>query len=295
VALSKYLELTKLRVTSLNVLVGMTCFVLAQLPRIDWQTLALFGLVSYLAVGGCGALNSYCDRDLDKLMNRTSRRAIPSGEITPRNALLYGLMLLILGLSITYFVFGAPTFFMVSAGAVVYLFVYTLWLKRRSDWNVVVGGVSGSFAALSGWVATGNIVGLTPVLVAFLDFLWTPGHLWGLAMAKVNEYRRASVPMLPVTIGLRRAAHYLFLFNLFTLITSFLFPMFGLMGTVYSVIAGVCGLVLLWKSSKLISSPSQEEGFKLFKLSILYLTCIMVGLIVDRAVELWNHARLCFL
>jgi protoheme IX farnesyltransferase len=264
----------------------MTCFVLAQLPRIDWLALALFGIVGFLAVGGCGALNSYYDRDLDKLMDRTSRRSIPSGAITPRNALLYGLMLLTVSLSITYLVFDRLTFVMVSAGAIVYLFVYTLWLKRRSVWNVVIGGVSGSFAALSGWVAAGNIIGLTPVLVALLDFLWTPGHLWGLAMTKVNEYRRAGVPMLPVMLGLGRAARYLFLFNLFTLTSSLLFPMLGLMGLVYSVIAGVGGLGLLWKSWKLISSPSQEEGFKMFKLSILYLACIMLALIVDRAAEL---------
>jgi protoheme IX farnesyltransferase len=285
-ALSKYLELTKPRVTSLNVLVGMTCFVLGQLPRIDWLTLTSFGVVGYLAVGGCGALNSYYDRDLDKLMNRTVRRSIPSGTITPRNALLYGLMLLTASLSITYFVFDRLTFIMVSAGAIVYLFIYTLLLKRRSEWNVVIGGVSGSFAALSGWAATGNIIGLTPVLVALLDFLWTPGHLWGLAMTKVNEYRRAGVPMLPVTLGLRRAARYLFLFNSFTLTASLLFPLLGLMGPVYSIIAGVGGLALLWKSCKLISSPSQEEGFELFKLSILYLACIMLALIVDRVAAL---------
>ncbi len=231
-------------------------------------------------------MNSYYDRDLDKLMNRTSRRSIPSGAITPRNALVYGLMMLIVSLSVTYFVFDRLTFVMVSAGAIVYLFVYTLWLKRRSDWNVVIGGVSGSFAALSGWAATGNIIGLTPVLVALLDFLWTPGHLWGLATSKVNEYRRAGVPMLSVTLGLRRAARYIFLFNLFTLASSLLFPMLGLMGLVYSIIAGVGGLALLWKSWKLISSPSQDEGFKLFKLSILYLVCIMLALIVDKVAEL---------
>jgi protoheme IX farnesyltransferase len=264
----------------------MTCFVLAQLPRIDWPALALFGIVAYLAVGGCGALNSYYDRDLDKLMNRTSGRAIPSGAITPRSALLYGLMLVAASLSITYYVFDWLTFVMVSAGAIVYLFVYTLWLKRRSDWNVVIGGVSGSFAALSGWAATGNMIGLAPVLVALLDFLWTPGHLWGLAIAKAKEYCRAGVPMLPVTVGLRRASQYVFLFNVFTFSSSLLFPFSGLTGPAYSAIAVSAGLLLLWRSWRLLKSPSEIHGLKLFMLSIVYLSCIMGALVVDRVIFL---------
>jgi protoheme IX farnesyltransferase len=281
--LNKYLELTKPRVTALNVVVGMTCFVLAQLPRIDWPALALFGIAGYLAVGGCGALNSYYDRDLDKLMNRTARRAIPSGAIAPGNALLYGLLLLVTSLFLTYVAFGKLTFVTVSIGAIVYLLIYTLWLKRRSDWNVVLGGVSGSFAALSGWAATGSIIGLTPILVGLLDFLWTPGHLWGLAIAKVNEYRRAGIPMLSVTRGLKRAARYLFFFNVFTVGSSLLFPAVGLVGPAYSIIAVVSGIALLWRSWRLINSPSEEEGLKVFKLSILYLGCIMFALMLDRA------------
>src|SRR3990170_5236942 len=129
-SLTKYLELTKPKVTTLNVAVGITCFVLAELPRIDWPTLIMFGAVAYVTVGGCGALNSYYDRDLDKLMDRTCRRAIPSGAITPVNALLYGLTLLTVGLFAAYFVFGKLAFGMIAMGVVVYLFIYTLWLKR---------------------------------------------------------------------------------------------------------------------------------------------------------------------
>jgi len=284
--LSKYLELTKPKVTALNVLVGMTCFVLSQLPRIDWFSLALFGIAAYLAVGGCGALNSYYDRDLDNLMSRTSRRAIPSGAIAPRNALLYGLLMIAFGLCLTYLVFDRFTFVLVSIGAFVYLFVYTLWLKRRSHWNVVIGGVSGSFAALSGWAATGNVISLAPVLVALLDFLWTPGHLWGLAIARVKEYSRAGVPMLPVTVGLGKASQYVFSFNVFTLSSSLLFPFLGLTGPVYSVIAASAGVLLLWRSWKLMKSPSEIHGLRLFMLSVIYLSCIMGALIVDKVLLL---------
>jgi protoheme IX farnesyltransferase len=282
VPLDKYLELTKPRVTSLNAAVAITCFVLAELPRIDWPTLIILGTVAYLTVGGCGALNCYFDRDLDKLMDRTSRRAIPSGAIPPVNALLCGLILLTVGMFGAYFAFSKLAFGMIVMGAAVYLFVYTHWLKRRSRWNVVIGGVSGSFAALSGWAATGNVFSLTPMLVALLDFLWTPGHLWGLAIAKVKEYRLASVPMLPVTLGLGIASRYVFMFNVLTFASSLMFPLLGLTGPVYSVIAVFAGVLLLLRSWKLYKSPSERQGSKLFLLSVAYLSCMMIALIVDR-------------
>ena len=282
VPLDKYLELTKPRVTSLNVAVGITCFILAELPRIDWPTLIIFGTVAYLTVGGCGALNCYFDRDLDKLMDRTCRRAIPSGAITPVNALLYGLILLTIGMFGACFTFSKLAFGMIVMGAAAYLFVYTHWLKRRSRWNVVIGGVSGSFAALSGWAATGNAFSLMPLLVALLDFLWTPGHLWGLAIARVKEYRRASLPMLPVTVGLRTASRYVFLFNVLTFASSLLFPILGMTGPVYSVAAIFAGALLLWRSWKLLILPSEGGGFRLFLLSVVYLSFVMGALVIDR-------------
>jgi protoheme IX farnesyltransferase len=280
--LTKYLELTKPKVTSLNVAVGVTCFALAELPKIDWPALIAFSAVAYLAVGGCGALNSFYDRDLDKLMDRTCRRAIPSGAISPRKALLYGLVLLGTGLLFAYLVFSMLALAMIVMGAVAYLFVYTRWLKRRSRWNVVIGGVSGSFAALSGWAATGNMIGLAPMLVALLDFLWTPGHLWGLAIARVKDYGRASVPMLPVTSGLKIASRYVFSFNVLTFVSSLLLPLLGLTGPVYTTIAVFAGAMLLWKSWSLLKSPSEGQGLRLFMLSVTYLSCIMAALIIDR-------------
>lgn len=280
--LTKYLELTKPKVTGLNVAMGITCFAIAELPKIDWPTLITFSAIAYLAVGGCGALNSYYDRDLDKLMDRTRRRAIPSGAISPHKALAYGSILLGTGLLFSYIVLSKLAFAMIAMGAVAYLFVYTLWLKRRSQWNVVIGGVSGGFAALAGWTATGNVISLTPILVALLDFLWTPGHLWGLAIARVKEYARAGVPMLPVTAGPRVASRYVFSFNAVTVALSFLLPLLGLTGPVYVAIATFAGVILLWRSWELLKSPSEGRGLRLFMLSVCYLSCIMAALIIDK-------------
>jgi protoheme IX farnesyltransferase len=282
VPLTEYLELTKPKVTALNVAVGITCFALAELPKIDWSTLITFSVVAYLAVGGCGALNSFYDKDLDRLMDRTRRRAIPSGAVSPPHALAYGAVLLGSGLLFAYFVFSRLAFAMIAIGAVAYLLIYTVWLKRRTRWNVVIGGVSGSFAALSGWAATGNMISLAPMLVALLDFLWTPGHLWGLAIARVNDYRRAGVPMLPVKTDLSATSRYVFLFNALTFVSSLLPPLFGLAGLVYTMVAAFAGTMLMWRSWRLWKSPSEELGLRLFMLSVVYLSCIMAALIIDR-------------
>jgi len=190
-----------------------------------------------------------------------------------------------------YFIFSKLALAMIAMGAIAYLFVYTLWLKRRTRWNVVLGGISGSFAALSGWAATGNVISLAPILVALLDFLWTPGHLWGLAVARVKDYGRAGVPMLPVMTGLRTASRYVFSFNVLTFVSSFLLPLFGLTGWAYTTIAGFAGAMLLWRSWRLLKSPSEERGFRLFILSVAYLSCIMAALIIDKVFLLSFHPQ----
>ena len=207
----KYLELTKPKVTLLNLLVGVTCFLLAAYPTVDWLKLVAFAIVGYLAAGGCGVLNSVYDRDVDKLMARTSKRAIPAGYITTSRALTFGTALIGASFAFSYFFFNPLTFLMLALGLVFYLLIYTVWLKRTSPWNVVIGGFAGCFAGFAGWAAAAGTLSLTALLVGALDFLWTPGHLWGLAIKKMKEYKSAGIPMLPVKVGLNKA-HRLFFY-----------------------------------------------------------------------------------
>ena len=280
--IDKYLELTKPKVTLLNLLVGVTCFILAAYPAIDWLKLAAFSLVGYLAAGGCGVLNSVYDRDIDKLMTRTSKRAIPAGYVTSVKALTFGTAMIAVSFAASYFFFNPLTFLMLALGLVFYLLVYTVWLKRISPWNVVIGGFAGCFAALSGWTAAVNTVSLVPLLLAALDFLWTPGHLWGLAIKKMKEYKLAGIPMLPVKFGKNKAAKIIFCLNAGTVAFSFLFPVFNLTGTIYLVIASVAGIAFLALSLWLAAFPSEKGGFRVFLLSMPYLTFIMLGLIIDK-------------
>jgi heme o synthase len=280
--IEKYLELTKPKVTLLNLFVGVTCFVLGAFPAINWINLAVFAVAGYLACGGCGVLNCVYDQDTDKLMQRTSKRAIPSGTITPRKALFFGSLLTAAGISISYFFFNALTALMMATGAAFYLVVYTVLLKRTSSWNVVVGGLAGCFAALSGWTAAANTVSLLPILVSAVDFLWTPGHLWGLAIKKVKEYKKAGIPMLPVTVGVKKAAKITFLFNVGAIACSLVLPALGLVGILYTAVAVSAGAWFMAESRKLLVFPSETRGFKIFLTSMPYLAFLMVGLLVDK-------------
>jgi protoheme IX farnesyltransferase len=284
--INKYFELTKPKVTLLNLLVGVACFVLAAFPAIAWFKLALFAVAGYLAAGGCGVLNSFYDRDIDRLMTRTSKRAIPAGQVASNKALILGVAMISASFALSYLLFNPLTFLMMTLGTVFYLFIYTVWLKRISPWNVVIGGFAGCFAGLAGWTAAVNTVSLMPLLVAMLDFLWTPGHLWGLAIKKVREYKSAGIPMLPVKVGIVRASQAVFFLNAFTVAVSFLFPLLHLTGTIYLAVALIAGSAFLLQNRGLLFSSSEKQGFKVFIASMPYLTCLMIGLVIDKIVAI---------
>lgn len=280
---NNYFQLTKPKVTLLNVLVGVTCFVLATYPSINFSALALFSIVGYLSAGGCGVLNSVYDRDIDRLMKRTSKRAIPSGFVTPQKAGIFGTLLVASSLALSYFYLNPLTTAMVGLGAVFYLLVYTLWLKRTSAWNVVIGGIAGCFAALSGWAAAANSLSPLLIMVVIIGFLWQPGHLWALAIKKAQEYKAAGVPMLPVTIGIEKTSKIVFALNLATAVFAVL-PMFFFSGPIYLTVATVAGAAFVLTNRGLLNAPTEASGFRVFIASMLYLMCLMVGLILDRII-----------
>lgn len=282
---SGYLELTKPKVTLLNMFVGLTCFVLVAFPLIDWLRLVAFLFAGYLAAGGCGSVNCFVDADLDRLMLRTAKRAVPTGKVPRINALLYGIALIASGLAVAYFFLNTLSMGMMVLGAVTYLGVYTAALKRASSWNVVIGGSAGCFAALAGWAASGASLTLLPLLVVVLDFVWTPAHLWGLVIRRMGEYRGAGVPMLPVTLGVKRASWVILLFNLITFAVSMLLAVFGGAGLLYMAFAVPAGCVLLLVSAMLVRFGSPQWGFRAFMVSMPYLVMIMSGLIIDAVVR----------
>ncbi len=279
-------ELTKPKVTALNIAVGLTCFALAGFPSISWVGAATYFLVGYMVVGGCGALNCYLDRDIDAVMERTRQRAIPTGRVAARVAFAWGAALVVIGLAATLILFGTETALYVSLGSVFYLVIYTLWLKRSSRWNVVIGAAAGSFAALSGWSAAGLPLAATPLLVGLLDFLWTPGHLWSLAIKRVEEYREANVPMLPVASGVGTASRLVLAFNASTVVFTLLLPVLGLTGIVFAAASAWSCVKLMRATRDLLSSPSPELGGIVYLASMPFLGSVMLGLLLDRALFL---------
>ena len=241
----------------------------------------IFSFLAYITAGGCGAINCYIDKDIDGLMPRTAKRAIPSGKIKPKTVFNLGTILIIIGLSLTYLLYGLTTWMMITLGAVFYLLIYSIILKRRTKWSVIIGALAGSFAALAGWTATRTPIGILPIFVGVLDFLWTPGHLWSLSMAKVDEYKVANVPMLSVKSGLKRTSQFIFLFNSATVIFSFIFILTGLPGLVFTIIATIFGARLVYISYRLMKEPSPEKGMEVFIASIPYLAVLMIALVLD--------------
>ncbi|NLZ29208.1 MAG: protoheme IX farnesyltransferase [Methanomicrobiales archaeon] len=275
-----YLELTKPKVVLLNLLVGLVSFVLAA-PVPPPIPLCIFLVTGYLAAGGCGAINCWYDRDIDRLMARTSERAIPREVLSPRQVLLFGSALLTAGLLAAAWTLPGPTALMMAAGAGTYLIVYTVWLKRTSPLNVVLGGAAVCFAAFAGWTAAGApFPALTPVMIALLGFFWTPGHFWALAVYRDGDYRLARIPMLPARAGRYPAARAIYAWNVATVGLTLLIPVLTAIDRLTLVIMVPAGLLLLHLSRGLLRSPSDDGAVRLFSFSIAYLLSVLLALLV---------------
>src|SRR3972149_2090669 len=244
----------------------------------------------FFSAGGAGAINCYIDRELDKHMTRTRNRPIPSGRISANRILTLGLALSFAGIGLAVVYLNYLTAFFIGMGIFWYIFVYTLWLKPRTKWNIVIGGAAGCFSALAGWSAVTGAVSLEGLLVAALIFLWTPGHFWGLAIAKTKDYSEVEVPMLPVVEGISRASFYTALSN--ALLFPFTIALFLLtVNWSNAVAAVVVGAILaainirfLIANIRLARVPDQFKAWKVFKLSAQYLFFVLVLIVIGHII-----------
>jgi len=209
-ALADYVGLLKLRIAALLLLVAASGYLVTSGPAVQPAPFVLLIASGLLASGGASAVNHWADRDLDPVMARTRDRPIPQGRVPATHALVLGVALLAAGIALALFV-NVLTALFIALGFVVYVFVYTLGLKRRNVWNIVIGGFAGSCPALAGSAAAANAVGLGPALIALLVFLWTPGHFWALAFGLKRDYAKAGLPMLPTLLDDKTAAKYIVL------------------------------------------------------------------------------------
>jgi protoheme IX farnesyltransferase len=290
--LRDWVALLKPRVMSLVVFTGLIGLLVA--PGHLHPVLA-FTAVLCIAVGAgaCGAINMWYDRDIDALMQRTRNRPIPTGRIAPGEALGFGVTLaiasvIVMGLAVNMI---AAAVLALSIGF--YVFVYTMWLKRRTPQNIVIGGAAGAFPAVIGWAAVTGSVDLVPLILFAIVFFWTPPHFWSLALWANDDYRRANVPMLPVVAGAKETRRQIVLYSLVLVPLSLAPWAIGFSGPIYAIAAAVLGagfLLCVWRVARDrqdatgVSLTGDAPARAAFKYSILYLFVLFAALAVDRLV-----------
>ena len=287
-AVREYLEVSKPRIVVVLVIVARTSMLAASrfdnTPEVGWDISMwnlLFLIISgTLASMGSSALNHYYDRDIDKVMQRTSKRPIPSGKLLPQKVLLYGLILSAVSVILAVLTLNMVTASMIALGIFIYVVVYTIWLKRNNPSNIIIGGFAGSAASMAGWSAATGSIDLLGFLVGLLVFLWTPAHFWCLAIKAREEYVTVNVPMLPVLVGNQKTATYIFYNTALLLPYSLALYFFGL-GVVYTVIAAIAGSLMLIYHYKLAKEPTPEFAWKAYKVTAPYLVVIFVGIALD--------------
>lgn len=286
-ALTMTVSILKLRIGSFVALAALVGILTAG-GAMGWVEAAVFTLAVLGASGAAGAYNQYYERDMDRLMARTAGRPfargiLKAGPIWP----LSFLALLAGALFMAWSVGGTLATVLVFLGAATYAWVYTVWLKRRSVWNVVIGGASGSFALLAGAAAAadpfGPVIGPVPVLLAAVLFLWTPPHFWALAAAKGEDYRRAGIPMLPVVTEHAVWGPVIFI-HVVTLVALSLGPLLFGLGPVYGACAVLGGAHFIRQSWRLMKSPDRKAAMGTFRASLLQFALLSIGVIADRAV-----------
>ena len=286
VGLKEVLEVSKPRIIVLLVITAITSMYAASIliahKPLDGITLLHLIVAGALSSAGSSALNHFYDKDIDPLMKRTSTRPIPSGRMSARSVLIYGLAVSSISVIYAWFTLNPVSTFFIALGIFFYVIIYTVWLKRNNWSNIVIGGFAGNCASMAGWSAATGSMDILGVLVGMLVFVWTPSHFWCLAMKIRDDYAEAKVPMLPVLIGMQKTSNYILLNTAILVPYSVLLVAFGL-GYVYLGVALVSGGLMLLYHYKLTKTPTSDFAWKAYKVTAPYLTIIFVGIALDAA------------
>jgi protoheme IX farnesyltransferase len=277
--LADYLELTKPKVQSLLLLTTVTTMEVAGNPSVSRVALTCLG--GYLSAGGAGAVNHYWDRDIDATMTRTATRPIPAGRIAPRAALAFGIALAgasFLLLTLTVNLLAAS---LSLAGFVGYVGVYTIWLKRRTPQNIVIGGAAGAVPPLVGWAAARGSLSWTAVYLFAIVFYWTPPHFWALSLLMKDDYAKAGVPMLPVVRGERETRKQILLYALLLYAITQLPFCAGAFHGIYLVASMALGFAFIGAAALLYRRADRRSALRLYLFSLLYLALLFGAMVAD--------------
>jgi heme o synthase len=256
----------------------------------EWGWLALWTLVSgSLAAGSANAINQYLDRDIDELMARTRRRPLPANQVEPERAMVFGIVLGVISLALMTWFVNLVAAFLTLLAIAFYVIVYTIFLKRTTTQNIVIGGAAGALPPVIGWAAVTGNVGVPALLLFALVFYWTPPHFWALSLRIRKDYAAAKVPMLPVVRGVPETARQIALYTILMVAISLVFFAVARMGPIYLVAAVLLGAIFLWRAFTLWREASSPEGslaqaIRLYRYSISYLTLLFAAVAVDTLV-----------
>jgi len=276
-----YVALTKPRIIELLLITTLPTMIVAQrgLPPVWLMAATLLG--GALAAGGANAINMFVDRDIDKLMHRTAKRPLVTGAVTPRNALIFAVTLEVVAFVELWGWVNLLSAVLAISATLFYVFVYTLWLKRTSSQNIVIGGAAGAVPVLVGWAAVTDSLSWTPVVMFAIIFVWTPPHFWALAVKYKDDYQAASVPMLPAVATFRRTAREILVYSVILVGVSLLLAAVAKLGVLYVVGASVLGAVFIVMAVRLWRRATPKAAMQLFSYSITYLTLLFVVMAVD--------------
>jgi protoheme IX farnesyltransferase len=262
----------------ITALVGM---LLAQetVPSISYMFIALLGIA--LCSGSAAAINQVIDRSADASMNRTDKRPLPQGDISPIHASIFALVIGFLGALILYIFVNTLTMYLTIASLIGYAFIYTVYLKRATPQNIVIGGLAGAAPPLLGWTSITNSIDAYSLLLVLIIFIWTPPHFWALAIYRKDEYAKESIPMLPVTHGVAFTKLQIVLYTIILFLVSLLPYIVLMSGVIYLISALVLSSVFLYYSIKLYLGEGDEFAMKTFTYSIYYIFLIFIALLAD--------------
>lgn len=285
-SVSDFIELLKPRVMSLVVFSGAVGLAVA-----PGHIHPLLGFVTLLCIavsaGGSAAVNMWFDRDIDAVMSRTRKRPLPQGRIDAQTALEFGGTLIVGAVALMALAVGWLAAGLLAMAAAFYIFVYTMWLKRRTPMNIVIGGAAGAFPPMIGWVAVTGHVALPAVILFAIIFFWTPPHFWALALYRNDDYRQAGVPMLPVMAGERRTKIEMLIYTLILFPLSLSPTLVGMAGSLYLFGAAVLGIGFIGAAVRVIRDRTYRSARQMFGYSIIYLFLLFSLLLVEQAIKAW--------
>lgn len=281
-----YYEMTKPRVVLLLLLTALVGMCLSVEGALAWQPLLMGMLGIGMLSSSAAVINHVVDRNIDSKMARTYNRPVPKGKVSPKRALIFAAVLCAVGYVILDLTVNRLTAVLTLASLVGYAFVYTMFLKRATPQNIVIGGLAGAAPPLLGWTAMTGEVHANALLLVLIVFTWTPPHFWALAIHRAKDYEKADIPMLPVTHGIEFTKTAIFLYTILLTLICWMPYLVGMTGAIYLVGATILNAVFLYYAWKLKYAATEETAMQTFKFSILHLMVLFVLLLVDHYVVL---------